>query len=78
MTHPATARPSLAALAATALLYMAVVQAMDTPLQGQSDPHLLHPGPGLALALWIWGGARPLCQVGRGQVGRGQVGRGSV
>ena len=58
MTHPATARPSLAALAATALLYMAVVQAMDTPLHGQSDPHLLHPGPGLALALWIWGGAR--------------------
>ncbi|NCU67676.1 PAS domain S-box protein [Acidovorax sp. 210-6] len=58
MTHPATARPSLAALSATALLYMAVVQAMDTPLQGQSDTHLLHPGPGLALALWIWGGAR--------------------
>ena len=58
MTHPATARPSLAALAATALLYMAVVQAMDTPLHGQSDPHLLHPGPGLALALWIWGGPR--------------------
>ena len=58
MTHPATARPSLAALAATALLYMAVVQAMDTPLHGQSDTHLLHPGPGLALALWIWGGAR--------------------
>ena len=58
MTHPATARPSLAALAATALLYMAVVQAMDTPLHGQNDTHLLHPGPGLALALWIWGGAR--------------------
>ena len=58
MTHPATARPSLAALAATALLYMALVQAMDTPLHGQSDTHLLHPGPGLALALWIWGGAR--------------------
>jgi PAS domain S-box-containing protein len=58
MTHPATARPSLAALAATALLYMAVVQAMDTPLHGQSDTHFLHPGPGLALALWIWGGAR--------------------
>ncbi|MGL6204577.1 MAG: MASE1 domain-containing protein, partial [Giesbergeria sp.] len=48
--------PSLAALAATVLLYLVVVQALDVPPGGQNDIHLLHPGPSLALALWIWGG----------------------
>ncbi len=57
MTTPQPPRPpSLAALTAAALLYLAVVQALQAPPSGLSSTHLLHPGPSLALALLVWGG----------------------